>query len=143
MLRIPQNTSITGTALSDCLVSYLRRSFGGGGFTPLQMCSRCILQPFQPIGEIVFFFNWKLLSFFLLSENPKFCSFKTASNFNIAFLFFMCKKKQKKKTAYITVFFSTVQLLLISLITDNQLFYTYILAHKYTFLLYTVGFKGF
>ena len=33
MLRIPQNSNITGTSPSDCLVSYL---FGWGGLTPLQ-----------------------------------------------------------------------------------------------------------
>ena len=37
ILRIRQSFSITGASSSDCLVSYL-------GLTPLQRCSRCILQ---------------------------------------------------------------------------------------------------
>ena len=40
---ILQNFSITGTSPSDGLVSY--RSNSLGGLTPLQRCSRCILQP--------------------------------------------------------------------------------------------------
>ena len=38
VLCIPQSLSITGTSLSDCLVSYPGHSFGGG-LTPLQRCS--------------------------------------------------------------------------------------------------------
>ena len=48
-LCIPQSPSITGTSLSDCLVSYLGHSLGGG-LTPLQRCSQCILKP-QPTGQ--------------------------------------------------------------------------------------------
>ena len=40
---------VTGTSLSDCLVSYQEHSLEGF-FTPLQRCSRCILQP-QPTGQ--------------------------------------------------------------------------------------------
>ena len=43
VLCIPQSTSITGASPSDYLVSYLGHSLGS--FTPLQRCSRCILQP--------------------------------------------------------------------------------------------------
>ena len=43
---------ITGTSPSDCLVSYPRHSFGGG-LTPLQRCSQCILQP-QLTGQGLF-----------------------------------------------------------------------------------------
>ena len=46
----PQSSCITGTSLSDCLVSYLGSSFGGRGHTPLQRCSRCFLQPL-PTGQ--------------------------------------------------------------------------------------------
>ena len=49
VLRIPQSSSITGTSLSDCFVSYTGHSLGGP--TPLQRSSRCILQP-QPTGQI-------------------------------------------------------------------------------------------
>ena len=49
VLCIPQSPSITGTSPSDCLVSYPEHSFGGG-LTPLQRCSWCILQP-QPTGQ--------------------------------------------------------------------------------------------
>ena len=45
VLRIPQRSSTAGTSPSDCLVSYPGHSFGGG-LTPLQRCSQCILQPF-------------------------------------------------------------------------------------------------
>ena len=44
VLRIPQSSSTAGTSPSDCLVSYPGHSLGGG-LTPLQRCSRCILQP--------------------------------------------------------------------------------------------------
>ena len=47
LLCIPQ--SFTGTSLLDYLVSYPGHSLGGG-LTPLQRCSRCILQP-QPTGQ--------------------------------------------------------------------------------------------
>ena len=43
VLCIPQCCSITGTSPSDCLVSYSVHSLVF--FTPLQRCSRCILQP--------------------------------------------------------------------------------------------------
>ena len=46
MLRISQSSSSTGTSPSDCLVSYPGHWLGGG-LTPPQKCSRCILQP-QP-----------------------------------------------------------------------------------------------
>ena len=51
VIRIPQSSSITGTSPSDCLVSYLGYSLVGGGLTPLQRSSRCILPP-QPTGLI-------------------------------------------------------------------------------------------
>ena len=51
VLRIPQSSSTAGTSPSDCLVSYPGHSLGGGGLTPLQRSSRCILQP-QPTGQI-------------------------------------------------------------------------------------------
>ena len=44
VLRIPQSSSTPGTLPSDCLVSYPGHSLGGG-LTPLQRCSQCILQP--------------------------------------------------------------------------------------------------
>ena len=47
--RVPQSSSIAGTSPSDCLLSYPGYSWGGG-LTPLQMCSQCILQP-QPTGQ--------------------------------------------------------------------------------------------
>ena len=43
LLHIPQSFSITGTSPSDCLVSYPGQSLGD--LTPLQRCSRCLLQP--------------------------------------------------------------------------------------------------
>ena len=49
VLYILQSSSITGTSPSDCLVSYLGHSLQG--LTPLQRCSRCILQPL-PTGKI-------------------------------------------------------------------------------------------
>ena len=49
VLRIPQNSSITGTSPSDYLVSYLGHSLDEGGGTLLQRSSRCIEQS-QPIG---------------------------------------------------------------------------------------------
>ena len=58
VLCIPQSSSITGTSPSDCLVSYPGHSLGG--LTPLQRCSRYILQP-QPTGPRV-----SVLSLFLL-----------------------------------------------------------------------------
>ena len=51
VLRIPQSSSTAGTSPSDCLVSYPRHSLGGG-LTPLQRSSRCILQP-QPTGQSI------------------------------------------------------------------------------------------
>ena len=48
VLRIPQSSSITGTSSSDCLLLYAEHSLGG--LTPLQKCSRCILQS-QPTGQ--------------------------------------------------------------------------------------------
>ena len=45
ILCIPQSSRITGTSPSDCLVSYQDTHCDGGGFTPLQRCSWCILQP--------------------------------------------------------------------------------------------------
>ena len=49
VLCIPQSPSITGTSSSDCLVSLPGHSLGGV-LTPLQRCSRCILQS-QPTGQ--------------------------------------------------------------------------------------------
>ena len=43
VLHIPQSSSITGTSLSDGLVSS-KTHIGGGGL-PHQRCSWCILQP--------------------------------------------------------------------------------------------------
>ena len=46
VLCIPHNPCITGTSLSDCLVSYIQYTgCGERGFTLLQRCSQCILQP--------------------------------------------------------------------------------------------------
>ena len=42
VLHVPQSSRITGTSLSGCLVTYPRYSLGGG-LTPLQRCSQCIL----------------------------------------------------------------------------------------------------
>ena len=55
VLCITQSPSITGTSPSDCLVSYLGHSLGD--LTPLQRCSRCILQP-QPTGQGLLGFSW-------------------------------------------------------------------------------------
>ena len=49
VLCIPQNSSITGTSPSDCLVSY--QDTRCGALTPLQKSSRCILLP-QLTGQI-------------------------------------------------------------------------------------------
>ena len=49
VLRILQMSSITGTLPSNCLVSFSGILIGGG-LTPVQGCSWCILQP-QPIGR--------------------------------------------------------------------------------------------
>ena len=49
VLCIPQSSRNTGISPSDCLVSYLGHSLGGG-FIPLQRCSQCILQS-QLIGQ--------------------------------------------------------------------------------------------
>ena len=54
---IPQSSSITGTSPSDCLVSYLGHSLGGG-LTLLQRCSRCILQPAGLHWNCVLTLNW-------------------------------------------------------------------------------------
>ena len=43
VLRIPQNSSITRVLPSDCLVTHPEHLLGGG-LTPLQRCSLCILQ---------------------------------------------------------------------------------------------------
>ena len=43
VLRIPQSPTIK-------LFSVISRTLIGGGLTPLQKCSRCILQP-QPTGQ--------------------------------------------------------------------------------------------
>ena len=48
ILRIPQNSSITEIASSDCLVSYPKHSLEAG-LIPLQRSKQCILQP-QPTG---------------------------------------------------------------------------------------------
>ena len=53
VLRIPQSSSITGTSPLDGLVLYLGHSLGGGGLTPLQRYSQCILQS-QPTGQTFF-----------------------------------------------------------------------------------------
>ena len=50
VLCIPQSSSITGTSPWDYLMSYPGHSLGGG-YTPLQMFSRCILQP-HPTGQL-------------------------------------------------------------------------------------------
>ena len=50
VLRIPQGPSITG--ISPSLVSYTGHSLEGGGLTPLQRCSQCILLP-QDIYELL------------------------------------------------------------------------------------------
>ena len=49
VVHIPQSSSIPGASSSDCLMSYPGHLVEGGGFTPLQRCSRYILQP-QPTG---------------------------------------------------------------------------------------------
>ena len=46
----PQSSSITGTSPWDCFVSYPGHS-SGGGLTPLQRCSQCILQS-QLTGQV-------------------------------------------------------------------------------------------
>ena len=49
VLCIPQSSSITGTSPSDYLVSYLGHLLEG--YTSLQRCIRCILQP-QSTGPL-------------------------------------------------------------------------------------------
>ena len=49
LLWIPPSSSITRISLSDCLEAYTR-THAGGGLTPLQRSSRCILQP-HPTGQ--------------------------------------------------------------------------------------------
>ena len=44
VLHIPQSPSITGTSPSNFLGSYTGHSLRWEGLTPLQRCSRCILQ---------------------------------------------------------------------------------------------------
>ena len=51
MLCIPLSPRITGTSPSECFVSYPGHSLWG--FTPLQMCSRYILQSW-PTGQASF-----------------------------------------------------------------------------------------
>ena len=51
VLCILRSSSISGTSPLDCLMSYLEHSFVVRGLTPLQRCSRCILQH-QPTGQI-------------------------------------------------------------------------------------------
>ena len=53
VVRIPQSSSIAWTSPSYCLVSYPGHSLGGG-LTPLQRCSQCILQPQQTGQECVY-----------------------------------------------------------------------------------------
>ena len=50
VLHIPQNSSITGASPSDCLGHFFFLFFLGGGLTPLQRCSWCILKCLQPLG---------------------------------------------------------------------------------------------
>ena len=51
VVYIPQISSITETFPSDCQVfSIISRTLDGGGLTPLQKSSWCILQP-QPTGQ--------------------------------------------------------------------------------------------
>ena len=60
VLHILQSSSIIGTSPSDCLVSYRGHSLRGGGLTPLQRSSQCILQP-KSIGQCVFMrVRWKV-----------------------------------------------------------------------------------
>ena len=55
VLRIPESSNITGTTPSDCLVPYPGHSLGGG-LTPLQRCSRGILNP-QPTRQLFAWFT--------------------------------------------------------------------------------------
>ena len=61
VLRVPQTSSITRTSPADCLVLYPGHPLRwGGGLTPLQRNSRCMLQP-QPTGQGVkseFYFSY-------------------------------------------------------------------------------------
>ena len=45
IFHISQSSSITRASPSDCFVSYPEHLFRGGGLTPLQRCSQCILSP--------------------------------------------------------------------------------------------------
>ena len=65
VLRIRQSFSITGTSPSDCLMSYQGHSLVG--LTPLQRCSRCILQP-QPTGQITICYSNDINE--LYTKNP-------------------------------------------------------------------------
>ena len=66
LLRISHSSSITETSLSDCLVSYPGHWLGGG-LTPLQRSSRCILQP-QPTGQYVTLFDIYNLCTYSISD---------------------------------------------------------------------------
>ena len=57
VFRIPQSSSIAGTSPSDCLVSNLGHSLGGG-LTPLPRCSQCILRP-QLTGQFLIWILFK------------------------------------------------------------------------------------
>ena len=59
ILCITQNSSITETLPTDCLVSYPGLSFGGG-ITPQQWCSCSILQP-QLTGLLLPLSNLRLV----------------------------------------------------------------------------------
>ena len=63
VLRIPQKASIAGTSPSDYLVPYTGHSLGGG-LTPLQRSSWCILSP-QSTGQFSFLV-FVVLSFVLM-----------------------------------------------------------------------------
>ena len=59
----PESPGITEASLSNCFISRTLVCVAGGGLTPLQRCSQCILQP-QPI-ELFKFKELKLHSFCL------------------------------------------------------------------------------
>ena len=61
VLCIPQSFCITGASSSDCLVSYPGHSLWWG-LSPLQRCSRCILQP-QPTEMD---YDWKVTLVYVL-----------------------------------------------------------------------------
>ena len=151
VLHIPQSSNIAGTSPSDCLVSLSGHSLGGG-LTPLQRSSQCILQPW-PTGLP----RWK-------EEDKDVSPNKLPSLRKTEYLRLVvwhCIKKKKKKKNLVTGFnslmhdwewgvkktnlsWSKAKLLLITIILINKIHSNYgycrILFYKYfTRVLVSIG----